>query len=199
MGKKLDCALEFAMKAHEGQIRKSGGAPYVLHPMEAAVIAGSITSDEDVLAAALLHDVIEDAGVSMDEIARKFGARVAELVASETEDKLPGTPRELTWKKRKDDSLKILSETDDEGVKIIWLADKLSNARSMHAGVRREGDAFFNRFNQKDKKMHEWYYREIAKALLPLKNTDAYAEFEFLIGEIFDKEWNGNGHDQEQA
>jgi (p)ppGpp synthase/HD superfamily hydrolase len=173
------------MKAHSGQTRKAGGSPYVLHPMEAAVIAATLTRDEDVIAAALLHDVVEDAGVGIEEIREKFGSRVADLVSSETENKRHGTPPEQTWQVRKEETLKTLKETDDEGVKIIWLSDKLSNIRSMHAGVRREGDAFFNAFHQKDKKMHEWYYREVASALESLKDSDAYGEYMFLLDEIF--------------
>ena len=185
MGKLLDKALLFSMKAHEGQTRKADDKPYVLHTMEAAVIAGTLTKDENVIAAALLHDVVEDAKVTPAELVSEFGGRVAELVASETENKRDGTPPTQTWEIRKSESLEILRNTTDEGVKILWISDKLSNLRSMFAGVRREGDAFFDHFNQKDRKKHEWYYREIAKALDSLKDTEAYGEFMYLIDETF--------------
>lgn len=185
MGKLLDKAILFSMQAHEGQVRKAGKKPYVLHPMEAAVIAGTLTNDENVLAAALLHDVVEDAGVTPQEIKEQFGDRVAELVASETENKRAGTPPAETWLDRKLETLAILRDTDDEGIKILWLSDKLSNLRSMFSGVKEQGDEFFNNFNQKDKKMHEWYYRTIAEYLGSLKDTAAYGEFMFLIGETF--------------
>ena len=181
---RLDEAITFAVAVHSGQRRKSG-SPYILHPMEAATVAGSITNDEDVIIAALLHDVIEDAGVKPADIEEKFGKRVGELVLSETEDKRPLLPPDTTWEIRKKESLDKVFSTNDEGVKIVWLSDKLSNIRSLHKGVLCEGDGYFNHFNQKDKNMHKWYYSEIAKALKSLENTDAYKEFIYLVNDTF--------------
>ena len=113
----FDEAIKLAVSAHSGQTRKTDSTPYILHPMEAAAIAGSITDDLDVLAAAVLHDAVEDTGVSVDEIASKFGNRVAELVDAETEDKRDGRPPEETWKARKEESLKRLAESKDRDVK----------------------------------------------------------------------------------
>ena len=55
-------------------------SPYILHPLEAAVIVGTMTDDQNLIAAAVLHDVVEDAGVTIEEIEAKFGKRVRELV-----------------------------------------------------------------------------------------------------------------------
>ena len=79
-------AIAFAVKAHDGMRRKKSGSPYILHPMEAAVIVGSMTDDQALIAAAVLHDVVEDAGIAMEEIEERFGKRVRELVECETED-----------------------------------------------------------------------------------------------------------------
>ncbi len=185
----LNEAIAFALRVHAGQKRKSG-VPYILHPLEAVVIAGSLTGDEEVLAAAALHDVVEDAGVAPGEIEKIFGKRVLSLVLSETEDKRPERPPEDTWMIRKKESLRVLSETGDEGVKILWLADKLSNIRSFYAGVRAEGDSYFDRFHQKDKKLHEWYYREIAGSLRSLEDTCAYQEYVSLIDRVFGRPEN---------
>lgn len=184
MGKKTDDAIRFAVRAHAGQMRKNG-IPYILHPLEAAVIAGSLTNDEDVIAAALLHDVVEDTGVGIEQIAETFGKRVADLVLSETENKRCDLPPGDTWKIRKEETLERLKTAQDDGVRILWISDKLSNIRAIYAGVRKEGDSFFARFNQKDKHMHEWYYTEVAKALAPLDGSEAYAEFCELIRKVF--------------
>ena len=77
-------AISFAVKAHDGMRRKNSNNPYILHPMEAAVIVGTMTTDQDVIAAAVLHDVVEDANITIEEIEEKFGKRVRELVESET-------------------------------------------------------------------------------------------------------------------
>ena len=70
------------MKAHDGMRRKKSEAPYILHPMEAAVIVGTMTDDQNLIAAAALHDVVEDANITIDEIEVKFGKRVRKLVGS---------------------------------------------------------------------------------------------------------------------
>ena len=61
-------AIAFAVKAHDGMRRKKSEAPYILHPMEAAVIVGTMTDDQNLIAAAALHDVVEDADITIDEI-----------------------------------------------------------------------------------------------------------------------------------
>ena len=78
-----------------------GVNPYILHPMEAMTIVASLTEDEDVLAAAVLHDVVEDTGVTEAEIREAFGDRVADLVMAESEDKMRGIPSEASWETRK--------------------------------------------------------------------------------------------------
>ena len=88
-------AAEFAEKAHRGSFRKGSNIPYITHPLETAVIASMMSDDEEVIAAALLHDTIEDAGVSYGELKEHFGRRVADLVAEESEDKTK------TWMERK--------------------------------------------------------------------------------------------------
>lgn len=188
MGKVLDSAIEFAIKAHSGQTRKGGGMPYVLHPMETAVIAAELTRDEEVIAAAILHDVVEDSGVEPEEIRERFGKRVAALVAAETEDKMRDRPAAETWRERKEASLRELAATDDRGVKILWLADKLSNMRSVRDGVMRDGAKFFDVFNQKDPAQHEWYYRAVAKELECFAGEGPYEEFRELIDNVFKKE-----------
>ena len=98
-------AIAFAVKAHDGMRRKNSELPYILHPMEAAVIVGSMSDDPCLIAAAVLHDVVEDAGVSLETVGEKFGARVRALVASETEDKRADLPPSDTWRIRKEESL----------------------------------------------------------------------------------------------
>ena len=95
-------AIVFAAKAHDGMRRKKSEVPYILHPMEAAVIVGTMTSDQELIAAAALHDVVEDAGITLAEIEEKFGRRVRDLVASETEDKRETLRPEATWRIRKE-------------------------------------------------------------------------------------------------
>ena len=67
-------AMIFAAQKHDGAVRKASNIPYILHPMEAAAVAATITDDQEVLAATVLHDVMEDCGVSYEELLVRFGA-----------------------------------------------------------------------------------------------------------------------------
>ena len=87
-------AAVFAEMAHRGVFRKGTDIPYITHPMEAAVIVSAFTDDEEMIAAALLHDVMEDAGVTREELEQAFGPRVAWLVMDERED------QRKTWQER---------------------------------------------------------------------------------------------------
>ena len=132
-------AIAFAVKAHDGMRRKKSESHYILHPMEAAVIVGTMTNDQNLIAAAALHDVVEDANITLDEIEAKFGKRVRELVQSETEDKRADLPPASTWRIRKEESLSVLKNTDDIGVLMVWLGDKLANMRSVYRDFKVEG------------------------------------------------------------
>lgn len=82
----IERAAEFARKAHHGQIRKYSGVPYVTHPAEVSRLVAQRTDDSRLIAAAYLHDTMEDCGVSYGEIARLFGEMVADIVSSLTND-----------------------------------------------------------------------------------------------------------------
>ncbi len=177
-------ALRFAAEAHKGQKRKDGGI-YFLHPMEVACIIGSITQDEDVIAAGLLHDTVEDTSVTAAEILAEFGPHIAAPVACETEDKRADMPPAESWRIRKEESLEFLKNSEDPGAKILWLGDKLSNIRAISRDYDRVGDAVFERFNQKDKVQQKWYFESVLALLSELGDTAAYREFAAHIRKVF--------------
>ena len=80
----FDKAVKFAVEAHQGTERRGKGYPYIIHPMEAAAIVATISNDQELLAAAVLHDTVEDTDVTIEQIREQFGDRVAELVQHET-------------------------------------------------------------------------------------------------------------------
>ena len=171
-------AAEFAKRAHDGVYRKGTQIPYITHPMETAAIVTAFTNEPEMIAAALLHDVIEDAGVTKEELEEKFGSRVAFLVESESEDK------SRSWMERKGTTVEHLkSATRDE--KILALADKLSNIRSTARDYLVLGDEVWQRFNQKDKQMQGWYYKGVAEALKEFKGHIYYEEYVMLCEKVF--------------
>ena len=180
-------AIAFAVKAHDGMRRKKSEAPYILHPMEAAVIVGTMSDDQALIAAAALHDVVEDAGITIEEVEERFGKRVRELVESETEDKRSDLPPSDTWRIRKEESLVVLKNTDDIGVLMVWLGDKLANMRSIYRDWKVEGDAMWQRFNQKNVSEQAWYYSSIVKLTERLSDTSAWLEYKPLTELVFGK------------
>ena len=183
--KLLDRAIVFATKAHSGTFRKKDGIPYILHPMEVASIAGGITTDEEVLTAALLHDTVEDTNVTLDTIKSQFGDRVAALVASETEDKRRDRSPAETWMQRKMESLAALRNAVDPGVHVLWLSDKLANMRSFARQYEKEGDRMWKDYNQTDPAQQAWYYRTIEALTSDLKDTNAWKELRALNARVF--------------
>ena len=180
----LDKAIVFATKVHKGQFRKGTEIPYILHPMEAAAIVGTMTTDNEIIAGAVLHDVVEDTDTTVQQVQEFFGARVAKLVAAESENKRENLSAESTWKIRKQETLDHL-KTASIDVKMITLGDKLSNIRSINRDYNAIGDTLWQRFNQKDKNEHYWYYQSIADCLSDLHDHPAYKEYYELVKSTF--------------
>ena len=182
----FDRAIVFATKAHSGSFRKGTNIPYIVHPMEAAAIVATMTDDEAVLAAAVLHDVVEDTNRTIDDIRKGFGEEVARLVSAESEDKREDLPSGATWKIRKQETLDHLRDKATREEKMITLGDKLSNIRAIYRDYLKIGDELWDRFNQKDKSEHAWYYKSIAELLSDLGNTPAYQEYVELVDKVFE-------------
>ena len=179
-------AICFAVEAHQGMQRKRESLPFIIHPLEVATICASVTSDPEVLAAAVLHDTVEDTDTTIEQIQAAFGPRVAQLVASETEDKRADLPPSLTWRIRKEESLAQLKAATDPGVKVLWLGDKLSNVRSLFRGWKVCGHTIWKDFNQKDPAQQAWYYRSLTALLQDLHGYDAWQELNEAVNTIFE-------------
>ena len=184
---KVTKAIEFAAKVHDGMERKKDKTPYILHPLEAAVIVGTMTENRDVISAAVLHDVVEDTDITIEEIEEKFGPRVRVLVESETEDKRADLPPEDTWRIRTEESLEELANCGDTDVLMLWLGDKLANMRSFYRIWKAEGDSMWQAFNQKDPSQQKWYYCRIADLTSSLKAYSAWQEYNELVKIVFGK------------
>ena len=181
----LDRAIIFAVKAHSGTERRGKGYPYIVHPLEAVEIVATMTKDQELLAAAALHDTVEDTDVTVAQIRDEFGDKVAALVAVESDDEMPaGVSEEDSWHTRKQAAIERLAKAPLEA-KMVALGDKLSNMRAIARDYAIQGDDLWNLFHAKDPKDHEWHYRGLADALRELEGTSAYKEFENLINQVF--------------
>ena len=180
----LDRAILFAVQAHAGTERRGKGFPYIVHPMEAVSIAATITPDQEILAAAALHDTVEDTDVTIEQIRAEFGDRIASLVGSETDVVFENRSDEDSWHDRKQAAIDRLAKAPRDA-KIVAMGDKLSNMRAIARDQYIKGDDIWNLFRVNDPKEHEWHYRGLADSLRDLDDTFAFQEFEWLINRVF--------------
>ena len=180
----LDRAIVFAVRAHAGTERRGKGFPYVVHPMEAMEIVATMTSDQELLAAAALHDTVEDTAVTVERIRAEFGERVASLVAAESDSFEEAKDGEDAWHARKRVALERLSSASRD-VKVVALGDKLSNMRAIARDYAVQGDALWALFHTTDPAEHAWRYYALLDALRELQDTCAYREFEHLVHQVF--------------
>ena len=141
---RLQAAINFAAESHRGQNRKNENeTPYIDHPYSAMLILSEYTSDEDVYISMLLHDTVEDCGVSFEQIESMFGKRVRDIVYHVTEPKFFGTDSNpLTWKERKENYLALLEVGPSESL-LVATCDKIHNMSTMNNTLVHMGTFWF--------------------------------------------------------
>ena len=182
----LDKAIIYAVKAHSGVERRGKGFPYIVHPMEAVEIVATMTPDQELLAAAVLHDVVEDTPTTVEDLRAEFGDRVANLVAAESDIEIDGMSDAESWHTRKQVAIDRLAAAPRDA-KMVALGDKLSNMRTIWRDWLAKGDDLWKIFHVTEKSEHEWHYRGLADSLRELDDTIAFKEFEHLINIVFGK------------
>lgn len=189
---RLNRAIIFATEKHSGQFRKGTTIPYIVHPLEVLQILYSMRAETDLLIAGVLHDTVEDTDTSLDEIRELFGENVAMLVASNSEDK------SKSWKERKQHTIDELAKAPTQ-VKMLVMADKLSNSRSIAIDYADIGDELWKRFNA-SKEMQAWYYSGIQDSLFGMQALpeceQAYWELVHLFKVVFVKFYYDSQNEQ---
>lgn len=153
-------AVAFAAKAHGSQIRKGTSIPYITHPIAVSALVLEYGGDEDQAIGGLLHDTVEDCGVSLIALSAMFGSRVAAIVEGCTDGVPDANGRKPPWLERKTAYLEHLGQSPRD-VLIVSACDKLHNARSIVSDLRTVGAAVFERFTA-TKEQTIWYYRSLA-------------------------------------
>lgn len=157
-------ALVFTAALHCTQTRKGPDEiPYISHLLGVASLVIEAGGDEDMAIAALLHDAVEDQGgyETLDKIRERFGERVAHIVEGCTDD-FTGHNR-TPWCDRKTKYIEHLREEVDEETRIVSLADKVHNARTILLDYIEHGDSVFYRFRGRQEGTM-WYYRALVDA-----------------------------------
>ena len=183
---RLDEALRVSARAHRNQKRRGSDTPYIVHPYGVMYIASQYTSDEDVLVACLLHDIIEDVPneYTQEQMKHQFGQRVVDLVLGVTKDQ-----NLSEWKASCDDYLERLEHSAPPESSIIAVADKIHNIMSILNDYEKMGDDIWNIFSA-DKKSQKWWFestRKVAQQRIPDNEIlDLYDDYLKKIINIID-------------
>ena len=174
-------ALIFATRLHAGQVRKGTNTPYIAHLLAVTSLVLEYGGDEDEAIAALLHDAVEDQGgqATLDEIRRRFGDRVAEIVVGCTD---AWTTPKPPWRERKEAYLAHLPQAS-ASVRLVSAADKLHNARSILDDYRALGESLWSRFNG-GKEGTLWYYRSLVEIFRAAGPFPLAEELDRVVSEI---------------
>jgi GTP pyrophosphokinase len=178
--KDFESALKYASRLHAEQPRKGSGAPYISHLLAVAAIALEHGATEKEAIAALLHDAVEDQGgqETLDKIRRRYGKRVARIVAACSDtDQSPKPP----WRERKEAYVERL-RSEPYSVRLVVAADKLHNARDLLSSYRVQGNDLWSQFTG-DRDGTLWYYRAVVAALTEAAKPEEH-QLNAIIEEI---------------
>lgn len=176
----VEKAIVFAASAHKHQTRKGTEIPYVTHPFAVGMMLQGAGCSEEVIAAGILHDTLEDTEATYESLVKEFGCRVADLVVAASEN-----DKSLSWEERKQHTIEMLRDASMEELQVV-VADKLHNLRSIRTDLEEHGDIMiWGRFNRGKEKQH-WYYASIVKALAPRQDKfKLIGELEKEVREVF--------------
>ncbi|MFN4286646.1 MAG: HD domain-containing protein [Lacibacter sp.] len=167
-------ALSFAAEHHKNQFRKGTRIPYLTHLLNVCAWLARRNYPDEVLAAALLHDVVEDTDATADMVQERFGPHVTAIVLGVTElekREHKALDKSATWQQRKEQTLHFLRHEATYEQLLVGGADKLDNLQSLCTDYELEGEAVWNRFNA-PRHLQQWYYTSVALLLEEKADTD---------------------------
>ncbi|WP_066071606.1 HD domain-containing protein [Neobacillus soli] len=177
----IEKALQVASRAHVRQCRKHTDIPYITHPVAVGMMLMKAGYGDDIVAAGILHDTVEDTTLSLADIEREFGLTIASIVEGCSEP-----DKSLSWEKRKQHTIEFL-KTAPEDIKVVACADKLHNIRSIMNDYEQIGDMVWERFNR-GKVEQEWYYRNVIESLGYQSNFKLIDELKVEVERFFGPE-----------
>lgn len=174
----VEKALLAASKNHEGQYRKNTDIPYITHPVAVGMMLMKNGYSEEIVAAGILHDTVEDTSLTLEEITRDFGEKIAEIVEGSSEP-----DKTLPWKDRKEHTIEFL-KTASEEIRAVVCADKLHNIRSIIRDYEDVGEEVWSRFNA-GKEQQKWYYTNVVESLGIQSTFDLLIELRYEVDKLF--------------
>lgn len=178
---RFENALTYAHQLHANQRRKGNQTPYIAHLLSVTGLVLEAGGDEDTAVAALLHDAVEDQGGldTLEEIRQRFGPRVAEIVEACSDTYVQPKP---PWRERKEAYLQHLPEAAAEA-RMVSLADKLHNARSILRDITQDGELVWEKFNG-GKAGTLWYYRQLVTIFQEIEDGFLVEELTNVVSQI---------------
>ncbi|MFZ2544546.1 MAG: HD domain-containing protein [Candidatus Saccharimonadales bacterium] len=162
----IEKAQNIATYAHDGQTRKGSDVPYIVHPIAVAELVQKQGASDEVVIAALLHDVLEDVSsdrYSRDNMLHDFGKTVVGLVEGVSEIKTNDLGDKIPWLDRKKAYIKGLQNGTDD-MALVSLADKIHNISTFINDFSVQGDDMWSNFNSTPEQQH-WYYRTLIETV----------------------------------
>lgn len=178
----IEKAIIFAARAHHDQLRKRGDIPYITHPFAVAFILQKHGCSRDVVIAGLLHDTVEDTPVTLEDIEREFGSKVAALVRGCSEP-----DRSASWEIRKQHTIDYV-RTAPFDIKLVVCADKLHNVSCVLREYREIGDRVWERF-RRGYDQQKWYYTSMVESLFfglnGVAEDSVFYQYREKVAELF--------------
>jgi len=172
----IERALRIAALAHKDQVRKEGDTPYIVHPVMVALDLKTRGFLDEIVAAALVHDVLEDTDFPEDQLESELGSSVMEIVRAVTNDD------SLSWEEKKLRYIETV-RSGSEGAKAVATADKIHNAKSLLAAHKQQGEVLWSHFKAgKEKKI--WFERAMLEMLKETWESPLVSEYESLVEEM---------------
>ena len=182
----VEKSLKFAVLAHKNQVRKAEREkPYIVHPIDVANILKEYGCSDNIIAAGLLHDILEDTLYDFEFIKKEFGEEIANLVNAATEQN-----KDSSWEERKKATIdKIKNMTLEE--KLVLCADKISNLEDMYILFNIKGKKDFSSFKRSEKKQ-KWYYDNLYNSFVFKDNHEIFDRLKSLINKVFNEDFKSN-------
>ncbi|MFD0674095.1 HD domain-containing protein [Cohnella sp. GCM10027633] len=175
----IDQAIEFAAHAHRKQKRKGTKIPYISHPYAVGLILQKAGCKEEVVAAGILHDTLEDTKATREELSERFGPAVLEIVEGCSEP-----DKEASWEERKQHTLDYLRNAPLT-IRLVACADKLHNIRSVARDLEKHGEETWERF-KRGRELQQWYYTGLVDSLGHASRFPLLEELQEAVAEVFD-------------
>jgi (p)ppGpp synthase/HD superfamily hydrolase len=174
----IEKALLVAAMAHDHQFRKKTNIPYITHPVAVGMLLMKAGYDDELIAAGILHDTVEDTPLTLKNIEETFGSKVARIVEGCSEP-----DKTLAWEDRKRHTIEYLRTAPLE-IRVVACADKLHNIRSISDDYEQMGEDVWTKF-KRGRDQQKWYYQNVLASLGLQSSFNLLEELDIEVNRLF--------------